>query len=385
MDPPRDEAADAVRRAHEAGVRVAMITGDHPLAASAIAAELGIAKPGEAAVTGAMLAGMDATQLAKVAETANVYARVSSEHKLAIVRALQSHGHIVAMTGDGVNDAPALKAANIGVAMGITGTDVSKEAASMVLTDDNFASIVAAIEEGRSIYANIQKFLRYLLSTNLGEVLVMFFGVALAGLLGVVAAEGEVLVLPLTATMILWINLVTDSFPALAVGVDPADAALMHRAPRDPASGVITRRMWYGIGIASVVMCVGTLLVLDAALPGGMIEGDRDVTTARTLAFHTLVLFQLFDVFCIRSDEASAARGLFSNRWLWLSVLFALLLQGLVLYVPALQKAFSTAPLDAADWALCTLVASSVLVAREALKAYWRRADRRGPLPAHVG
>jgi len=384
MDPPREEAAEAVRRAHDAGVRVAMITGDHPLAAAAIAAELGIAPPGEAAVTGAMLAGMDAAELARVAETANVYARVSSEHKLAIVRALQSHGHVVAMTGDGVNDAPALKAANIGVAMGVTGTDVAKQAASMILSDDNFASIVAAIEEGRSIYANIQKFLRYLLSTNLGEVLVMFFGVALAGLLGVTAAEGDVLVLPLTATMILWINLVTDSFPALAVGVDPADAALMRRDPRDPASGVITRRMWYGIAVASVVMCVGTLLVLDAALPGGLIEGHRGVVEARTLAFHTLVLFQLCDVFCIRSDEQSASRGLFSNGWLWLSVAFALLLQMLVLYVPALQRAFSTAPLGAADWVVCTLTASSVIVAREALKAWWRRADRTADVRAHV-
>jgi Ca2+-transporting ATPase len=378
IDPPRDEAAVAVRRAREAGVRVVMITGDHPLAASAIAAELGIAPRGERAVTGAALSAMDKPALERVAESANVYARVSSENKLEIVRALQAHGHVVAMTGDGVNDAPALKAANIGVAMGITGTDVSKEAASMILTDDNFASIVAAIEEGRSIYANIRKFLRYLLSTNLGEVLVMFLGVALAGTLGVVAGEGEVLVLPLTATMILWINLVTDSFPALAVGVDPADPALMHRAPRDPREGVINRRMWYGIGLASVVMCIGTLGVLDAALPGGLIEGERSVDEARTLAFHTLVLFQLFDVYCIRSDEASLFRGLFSNRWLWLSVAFALLLQGLVLYVPALNKAFSTVPLSGADWLLCTAVAASVVVVREALKANWRRIDRAG-------
>ena len=234
IDPPRAEAAEAVRRAHAAGVRVVMITGDHPAAAAAIAAELGIAARGAPAVTGAMLTAMDDAALARTAESATVYARVSSAHKLAIVRALQSHGHIVAMTGDGVNDAPALKAANIGVAMGITGTDVAKQAASMILTDDHFASIVAAIEEGRSVYANIQKFLRYLLSTNLGEVLVMFFGVAGAGVLGLVAAPGEALVLPLTATMILWINLVTDSFPALAIGVDPADAGLMRARAAEP-------------------------------------------------------------------------------------------------------------------------------------------------------
>jgi Ca2+-transporting ATPase len=377
IDPPRPEARAAVATARAAGVRVVMITGDHPLSAIAIARELGIADSSDAPVTGAELSRMTPQDLERIAAQAKVYARTSAEHKLLIVRALQARGEIVAMTGDGVNDAPALKAADIGVAMGIAGTDVSKGAADMILTDDNFASIVAAIEEGRAIYANIQKFLRYLLSTNLGEVLVMFVGVAAAGVLGVIAGSGEALVLPLLATMILWINLITDSFPALAVGVDPADPEVMHRAPRDPRSGVITRRMWYGIGIAATIMCVGTLLVLDGGLPGGLIDGDGDVPYARTLAFHTLVLYQLFDVFCIRSDEASAARRLFGNAWLWLSLSLALALQALVLYVPTLQKAFGTVALDGRDWLVCAAVASTVMLARELLKWHWRTRDRR--------
>jgi Ca2+-transporting ATPase len=377
IDPPREEARDAVAAAHAAGVRVLMITGDHPRSAIAIARELGIADADDAdAVTGARIDLLDDAALRDLAARRHVFARTSPEHKLRLVRALKAGGAIVAMTGDGVNDAPALRAADIGIAMGIAGTDVSKDAADMVLADDNFASIVAAIEEGRSIYANIRKFLRYLLSTNLGEVLVLFLGVVLAGALGIAADRGETLILPLTATMVLWINLVTDSFPALAVGVDPLDRTLMQRPPRVASEGVISRRMWIGIGVASVVMAAGTLALLDAGLPGGLIEGTGDTGYARTLAFNALVLFQLFDVLCIRSDEASLRAGLFSNAWLWASIAFAVALQLAVIYVPALQQAFGTTALAADDWALTVAVASTIVVARELLKAAFRRADR---------
>jgi Ca2+-transporting ATPase len=366
IDPPREEAKQAVARAKSAGIRPMMITGDHPKTAAIIAGELGIGSEGRA-VAGPELAKMSDDALAQTVREVSVYARVNPGHKLRIVKALQRNGATVAMTGDGVNDAPALKTADIGVAMGITGTDVSKEAADVVLTDDNFATIVAAVEEGRAIFSNIRKFLRYLLSSNIGEVMTMFFGVLLAKVIGL-HAKSNAVVLPLLATQILWINLLTDGAPALALGIDPADKGQMNRPPRPQSEGVITRRMWAGIFFVGAIMAVGTLLMLDACLPGGLIEGSGNLRYAQTMAFTTLMLFQLFNVFNARSDERSAFHGLFHNAWLWSAVGFSLALHVAVIYVPFLQKAFSTVSLSGNDWLRCFVVASFVLWLRELSK-----------------
>jgi Ca2+-transporting ATPase len=366
IDPPRPEAGEAVERARRAGIRALMITGDHPRTAAVIAQQLGIDGSGTV-LTGAELDALSPEDAARTVARVSVYARVTPAHKLRIIDALRRDGSVVAMTGDGVNDAPALKKADIGIAMGITGTDVAKQAADMILADDNFATIVAAVEEGRAVFANIRKFLRYLLSSNIGEVLTMFLGVLLARFIGLPSStEGPGL--PLLATQLLWINLVTDGAPALALGVDPHETGLMERPPRPRGEGVLTGRMWRGILVAGVTMAVGTLLVLDASLPGGFVGGSGTLSYAQTMAFTTLVLFQMFNLFSARSDEQSAFAGMFTNGWLWAALAGSLVLQGAVVYLPFLQAAFGTTALGVSDWLLCTAVASSVLWVRELTK-----------------
>jgi len=388
IDPPRAEAHAAVVSAKRAHIRSVMITGDHPATAEAIARELEIFEPGSRLVTGTELRGMSDADLDAIVEDVRVFARVDPEHKLRIVGALQRKGHIVAMTGDGINDAPALKTANIGVAMGITGTDVSKEAADMVLTDDNFASIVKAIEEGRGIYDNIRKYLLYLLSSNAGELMTMFAGVMLAGMLGLASVDAG-LFLPLLAAQLLWINLVTDGPPALALGIDPRDPDVMEREPRRRGTGVLTQQDWFTLGGIGLVMMVGTLLVLDAYYPGGMITlfatgsapNATDETHARTMAFTTLMMFQLFNVFNCRSSWRSVFSGAFENKWLIGAVAISLGTHILVVYVPVLQAAFHTVALSAADWLIATAVAASLLAVVEIAKLMLRAERRHAVVP----
>ena len=372
IDPPRPEAAEAVSRAKTAGIRPLMITGDHPRTAAVIAADLGLAEDGRV-VTGPEIERMTDAALAAEVSRVSVFARVNPEHKLRIVKALRAQGEVVAMTGDGVNDAPALKTADIGVAMGVTGTDVSKGAADIVLGDDDFATIVAAVEEGRTIFANIRKFLRYLLSSNLGEVMAMFFGVLLGKRIGLTALGG-LLVLPLQATQLLWINLISDGAPALALGLDPAERGVMRRPPRPTGEQVIPRGMWGGIFLVGAATAAATLFALDASLPGGAVAGAGTMKYAQTMAFTTLALAQIFNVFNARSERDSAFRGLLANRWLLGAVGLTLLLQVAVIYLPFLQRAFSTMSLRGADWLRCLLYASAVLWVREASKVVVRLA-----------
>ena len=383
IDPPREEAGRAIREARRAGIRVMMITGDHPRTAARIAAELGIVEPGAQALTGADLDALDAAGFAAAVRQTSVYARVAPVHKLRIVDALQADGNVVAMTGDGVNDAPALKSADIGVAMGITGTDVTKEAAKMILADDNFATIVEAVREGRSIFDNIRKFLRYLLSSNMGEVLTVFLGVVGAGVIGLKGAGGVggALVLPLLATQILWINLITDSGPALAMGVDPETDDVMARPPRKPSERAIDARMWWGVVEIGLVMALATLLTIDLYLPGGLIEGTHSLDSARTAGFTVLVFAQLFNCFNARSETTSAFRHLFTNRWLWGAIALSVLLQVAVVHLGFLNIAFGTVALSFDQWAVCVAMGSAVLwfgELRKAVLRVWGQEPRAG-------
>jgi Ca2+-transporting ATPase len=355
IDPPRQEAKAAVRMCEEAGIKVIMITGDHPLTAKAVAEELGITKGGRV-VNGAELEAMDQSQLEREVESIEVCARVSPAHKLRVVTALQNRGQVVAMTGDGVNDAPALKKADIGIAMGITGTDVSKEAAAMTLTDDNFASIVAAVEEGRGIFSNIKKYLMYLLSSNIGEIGLMA-GATLAGL-----------PLPLSAVQILYVNLATDGLPALALAVDPPERGLMQRPPRDPRTGIFTRPVVLLMLAGGVWSSLVNLSLFVWALNSG-----RPVAEAMTMTFVSLVLIQFFKAYNFRSDRQSVLCQPFANKWLNLAIVWELILLVLILYVPILEMTFGTVALPWWDWLIIVAAAFTVSPVLELMKWIERR------------
>ena len=381
LDPPREEVAAAIAEAHRAGIRTVMITGDHPVTAARIAADLGIGGDGEpVVVTGAQLDRADAAALAEATRTATVYARVAPEHKLRVVDALQADRQVVAMTGDGVNDAPALKSADIGVAMGITGTEVTKEAAAMILGDDNYATIVAAVRQGRVIFDNIRKFMRYLLSSNMGEIATVFLGVTLGGVIGLSDPSNPgPAVVPLLATQILWINLVTDSGPALAMGVDPEIDDVMARPPRRFDDRIIDRHMWQRILGIGVLMGLASLVAYDLTLPGGLLGGlehlapaGDELTTARTTVFTALVVMQLANALNSRSHQASVLDHLFTNKWLWISLAGALLAQIAVVYLPLLQHAFGTATLGWQPWLVAAGCGALVILVEEAAKAVRR-------------
>ncbi len=336
IDPPRKEAVEAVRKCKLAGIKPVMITGDHKLTATAIAKELNIYSLGDRVLTGQELDEMTEAQLEKMADSVSVYARVSPKHKLMIVRALRKTGHIVAMTGDGVNDAPAVKEADIGVSMGITGTDVTKEASSMILLDDNFATIVAAVEEGRVIYNNIRKFIRYMLACNLGEVLTMFLGMLMW------------LPIPLMPIQILWVNLVTDGLPAIALGLDPPENDIMFRPPRGANDNIFSHGLLKLIIARGIFIGLSTLGVFVTVM-----YFVNNVELARTAAFMTLVLTQLIHVFECKSETKNIFEiDIFNNMPLVLATICSLAMILTVVYIPSLQGIFDTVPLGLNEWML---------------------------------
>lgn len=338
IDPPRPEVKLAVKECRDAGIRTVMITGDHVITAKAIAKQLGILTNKSKVLDGQALSTMSVEDLEEVVEDVSVFARVSPEHKLKIVKALQNKGHIVAMTGDGVNDAPAIKAADIGVAMGITGTDVAKEASALVLLDDNFATIKAAIQEGRNIYENIRKFIRYLLASNVGEILVMLFAMLLA------------LPLPLVPIQILWVNLVTDGLPAMALGLDQPEGDVMKRSPRSPKEGVFARGLGWKVISRGFLIGIVTLIAFMLAYK----DNPDHLEYAQTVAFATLVMAQLIHVFDCRSEKSVLSRNPFGNKYLVWAVLSSLIMVFIVIYYPPLQPIFHTVSISLDDWWIIT-------------------------------
>lgn len=347
-DPPRPEARDAIALCRRAGVAVKMITGDHAATAAAIAAELGIEGR---VVTGAELDAMSEADLPEQVDEIGVFARVAPEHKVAIVAALTARGHVVAMTGDGVNDAAALRRAHIGIAMGVTGTEVTKEAATMILTDDNFATIVGAVREGRAIYDNVVKFVRFQLSTNMGAIFT-FLGTAVLGLTA-----------PLTAVQILWVNIIMDGPPAMALGVDPARRGIMEEPPRRASDRILSRSRIVRLLRVGVVMAAGTLAVLVQA------SATWGIRVGLTMTFTTFVLFQVVNAVNARAERGTVFTcDLFTNRWLWLSLGAVVSLQVAAVHLPWLQAVFDTVPLSPSQWLICAAVASSVLIVEELIK-----------------
>lgn len=336
IDPPRPEVRQAIKECREAGIKTVMITGDHVETAKAIAKDLRLLPKSGKIMDGKMLNELSQEELSNVVEDVYVFARVSPEHKLKIVKAYQENGHIVAMTGDGVNDAPAIKQADIGVAMGITGTDVAKEASSLVLVDDNFATIKSAIKEGRNIYENIRKFIRYLLASNVGEILVMLFAMLLA------------LPLPLVPIQILWVNLVTDGLPAMALGMDQPEGDVMKRKPRHPKEGVFARKLGWKVVSRGFLIGAATILAFIIVYH----RNPENLPYAQTIAFATLVLAQLIHVFDCRSETSVFSRNPFQNLYLLGAVLSSILLMLVVIYYPPLQPIFHTVAITPGDWML---------------------------------
>lgn len=351
-DPPREEVKAAIRTCEDAGIKTVMITGDHKVTAAAIARELGILKENDLTLTGSELDSLEEKEFEDRVERVSVYARVYPAHKLRVVEALKKKGYVVAMTGDGVNDAPALKAADMGIAMGITGTDVSKEASSMILTDDNFASIVSAVEEGRNIFKNIRNFITYGLTCHIGEVLIV--------LIAILGWQ----ILPLMAVQILWINLITDGLPPMALSVEPPDRGLMRQKPRNVEEGLITRReITAGLGIG-ILVTLQALIVLVWSLESGF-----SLSKLQTMVFTLVVFSEMFNAFNWRSDRYSVfSLGLFTNKALIYAVLTTVVLQLMVIYVPFLQLAFSTVPLSLPEWGIILALASTTLISMEIVK-----------------